>query len=745
MSVSNMPFSAHTPARWRLLPPSWRSPFQLSPWALHVFFALYAANCIVFYRDRMILDTAKLLASELLAHDSLFVVHGRAFIQIPPQLLPWLAIHLGFPLSYVAAAYSLGFCLYHYAMALLLFFVFKRRDLATLLVLVVLVYLVHANFYILVDGMQIVPWALCMLAVLQRPATTLLGRMLVVIGTVGFALATLSSHPFGLPLCLALGSYAFWADEDRRRLVPALVVMTTALLLFYAWRKSGMDDYERAKLAQVGLAALWKNGWMFVRYALFAHGLAWCIALFFAVYGAVHSGRRAACWMTIPAMVAYTALIGCYLPMRWEFLHVYAWHCMLPMYAIMAVVLFDRGGSTPALRAVSRVVFAAVALWAVLGTTLDLTAFRARAEFQNGLCEALGGEAGGCYVLEDRQLSTDFARSLGRDFLPDETCLRSAYDRPGKTTILITRANFERATWIFSRRAAEAPSRYLDWYPVSRNRCVSAVIPVQRADLVRAAGHLSLQYAPGPWALRLVDGWLSNYRRPLQLVYDVPVSLVNTGKAPFPARDTADNPVMFGYYWHRNGKILYQDLKAEFLPVDVRTTTRHRLNVKRAGIPSDATLGMDLFLENRPLLHPEEYYALGGSVRATETAQLLFNGTIRPLADFHAPEAGHVWLRRDARFSFARSLRSCSFKLKPPALASPDRPVDVVVRMGTGQTVCSHRFTDARPFVVTLDAPKAGQTVSIQSSRSFCPSRDGGGTDTRDLALDMYAFQAASS
>ncbi len=610
MSGANTACVAREPLFERFFPRGWRDPFSLAPWLLHVFFLLYAVNCLVFYQDRMIVDAIGWLNGHLLAQDTLFIRRGRAFIQLPPQMLPWLAVQMNLPLKWVAMAYSLGFCFYHYLMALLLYYGFRRRDLAALLVLAILLYLVHNNFYIIADGMHIIPWALCLLAVLQCPAQRLSGQVLVALGTVLFAVITASSHLFGLPLSLALGGYALLASDRRRRLMPALVLMTAALLVYYFWHRVGMDKYESDKMGQIGLQTLRKNGLNFVRYFTFAHAYALAGVLALGAFGWFQAAHRGVCWFSALCTLCYAAMIASYMPLGDRYIHVYFWHCMMPMYALMALPFFDMHGDMTGKGAVSRCMLAVAAVWAVAGSAMDLSAFRERSAFQTNLVRALDENGKHLFVMNPKRLSRDNARAFAPDFLQEETSARTAYDDPVKTTILMSSSMFNAGCWAFSPNWAKTHSRYLPWLPLKKEDFSPAIVPAYRGEILRLSAQMSLEYPERPASVRLIDGWLSNYLHPPRLVYNVPVSVINRGDRPFPACDETDTPVMFGYYWHRNGKILFQDLKAEFLPLNVKSTFQHTISVQRAGIPGDARLSMDLFLNGVPLLHPETYYAL---------------------------------------------------------------------------------------------------------------------------------------
>jgi hypothetical protein len=111
---------------------------------------------------------------------------------------------------------------------------------------------------------------------------------------------------------------------------------------------------------------------------------------------------------------------------------------------------------------------------------------------------------------------------------------------------------------------------------------------------------------------------------------------------------------------------------------------------------------------------------------------------------FYNVEKSGVWLARQARFAFNRELRRCSFALTPPPNVDEMHPTDIEVRCEATGVVVAHRFTDRTPFTVTVNTPKAGQTVLITSSRDFCPARDGNSSDTRSLALKLGSINAVA-
>ncbi len=586
---------------------NWHEPLVLTPVTLHVFFLVYLVNCIVFYQDRIILDVVYQLNEGLLAKGSFWISLGRPFIQVPPQILPWLVVQLGLSLKAVALAYSVGFCLFHYAMTLALYYGFRRRDLATLFVFIILLYLVHNNFYMNADGTHIIPWALCMLAVLQHPIQSRAGHIGVVLGTALFGLITASSHPFAIPLTLALAGYAFFASDQRRQLISPLAAMVTALVIYYLWKKASMGEYERVRMNMVSLSMLIKSGPSFVRYFMFGHAFALVGMVLLAGMGFFCASYRGRYWFSALCMVGYAAVIASYSP---PFNPFYYWHCLMPVYAIMAVSFFDSHSGTRTTRLFSRLFFVAAMLWAVIGTLSDVTELRFRSDFQTNLVNALSHEPDGKYIIEDGQLSRDSLYSFGLGALLEETSTRSALDDRTAFPLLISRSAFDSEHWAFSPESAATHSAYLPWIPLKKETFTPAIVPAPRSQIAKQARQLSLTYPEEPTGRRFVDGWLVNYMRPLRLVYTIPVSLTNLGTAPFPARDTENIPVMFGYYWYRDGKILYENLVAEYLPLNVQTSFQHTLDIRRDNIPSDACLGIDLFIYGRPLIHPKAYDAL---------------------------------------------------------------------------------------------------------------------------------------
>lgn len=611
MAMSAAVQSAESPAGGRIFPIAWHEPLLLSPIALHVFFLVYALNCIVFYQDRWVFDTAEWLGSGLLTKGTFWTSHGRAFVQIPPQVPPWLAIQAGLSLKGIVVAYSLGYCLYHYAFALVLYYGFRRRDLTALLVLIIVLHLVHNNFYMQAEPMHMVPWVLCVLAMLQQPAGRFPGRAMLALGVALFSLIAVSAHLLGLPVLLVIGVYAFLTGSRRKQLLPVLILMLATLAAFYIHRKTAVDSYERKRLAQIGLDMLMRNAPEYLRYYLFGHTYAIAGMALIIARGFFYRTHRLVYWIMALSMLAYATLLASFSPL---FFHLYHWYGTLPVYLIMGIPFFDARFPTPGSGFYARLLLAVAIPWAAIGTVSDLHALRERRAFQLHLADALAEDGKQVFLMDNKRLSLDYSKEiLTQWYLAEESSERTALVGRSNATILWPRTLGRRSHWMFD--ASRKPTPYLPWFPLKMDELVPTMVPVEREKIQQRAAQVELEFQERPSSLNVIDGWLCNYVRPPKVVYSVPVAVKNSGTLPFPCRDKEGSSVMFGYYWHLDGKILYEDLRAEYLPIDVKSTFHHVLNVQRSGIPNNARLVVDLFLDGRPLLHPEIYQALSPNAR----------------------------------------------------------------------------------------------------------------------------------
>jgi hypothetical protein len=120
------------------------------------------------------------------------------------------------------------------------------------------------------------------------------------------------------------------------------------------------------------------------------------------------------------------------------------------------------------------------------------------------------------------------------------------------------------------------------------------------------------------------------------------------------------------------------------------------------------------------------------------------DGAITARTGFYNPEKSGIWLERQARFAFNRDLRAFSFALSPPPNVDAGHPIDTKVLCEATGVVFAHHFTGNSSFEVTVNAPKAGQTVLITSSRDYCPAREGSSPDQRSLAVKLHGMNAVA-
>src|SRR5580765_2948330 len=80
--------------------------------SFHAFFALMAVLAIVYFKERLFVDTTY-FAFHLLNDESFRVEHQR-FIVLLSEILPLIAIHLSLSMQAVLIVYSVGHVLYFY-------------------------------------------------------------------------------------------------------------------------------------------------------------------------------------------------------------------------------------------------------------------------------------------------------------------------------------------------------------------------------------------------------------------------------------------------------------------------------------------------------------------------------------------------------------------------------------------------------------------------------------------------------
>lgn len=105
------------------------------------------AFAVLFYKERVILlDTA--FSMFHIAKDGTFCIQIFRFGDAMNQVLPAIAVKAGLSLASVAISYSAGFVLYYFSCYLLTGFVFKRYDLALLILLIQLLFGAHTFYWI---------------------------------------------------------------------------------------------------------------------------------------------------------------------------------------------------------------------------------------------------------------------------------------------------------------------------------------------------------------------------------------------------------------------------------------------------------------------------------------------------------------------------------------------------------------------------------------------------------------------
>ncbi|NIA14430.1 MAG: hypothetical protein GWP08_10130 [Nitrospiraceae bacterium] len=597
--------STHVPSRPNDVPR--HELVLLSPYVFHGLFLLYALMCLVFYKERLHLDVARFLDYGVL-QGRFFRLFGRDLGQIPPQLPAFAALKLGLPLREVARAFSVGFCLSHYAIGLVLFYGFKRRDLALLLIVLILVYLVHANVLAVADGMHVGAWALLLHALLDTRPDRAKRKLLRALAVPAVAVAVASVHPFGVALVVYLCGYAVLSHPQRRATIAVSLVTLLSLAGFLLLRRANVNSYELSHVSDLSLATFRANWRGFIPYFLFAHGLALLCASALFLLGAQHKEERWKMCFSLSAALGYALLIVGYVR-GGAFAHfTYLWHCFMPMYFILLLpLLATPAGSTPRKR-IPALIFTIALCWAVVGSAGDFSMFRIRAEFFTNVLEA--GQRGEAFkYLLDNPFSTDPVKTWSPQFIADEVLLSTAFDGPDGVAILTPWHKLDGLA-LLRPQARNLNTTFFGFSQISEEGFVPLVSAAPQAAILQRAESISLTHPARPTSWRIVDGHVTNYREPPKIVYDVPVTVRNDGDGSLPTFDEEGNAVLFGYYWVYRGELVFQNTHADLVPLDIRHTYRHRLNVKRDGIPGDAQLFVDLFLAGRPLTTGEHFGGL---------------------------------------------------------------------------------------------------------------------------------------
>lgn len=584
-----------------------------SEWYGHVFFVIYLVQAVVFWRERVLYDTSVFVNTGPLLEGTVFRALDRLSVQIPPQILPLLAVYLGGTTKVAALLYSLNFAAFHYGVWLLLARCYRRTDLGAAFVVCLLVDLVHNNIFIQADLMHAAGYLLLFLATAELPLVSFGGKTLLrAAALMCLALAACFGHPLMAMMTVHFVAYIF---IKSMRFDKTLVLSTAIAILMYFVSKAtlGMGYEAGALLKTMTFAHLRDSVAVLPTYLARAH---WPLILFIAVFAlTVATTRRGQMvgLLTLASLAAIGTAICSWIPLdehhNWQFSG-YTWMYFLSLYILLIIPIFDRqfgAANVDEIRYAGklRAALCVTALvWAVAGSALDFHLSRERQLFIARVRDALVAVKPPIHLLDD-DFSTNPLLRENDLTLWDDSLLVSSYDGPDKACMIIPPYSWKNGRGDMYRNRYLQPlnQRYFAIPPAGLENAQYANTKADLETLRQAIRQIEIEYPIRPTRYSYRGGAPQDYRRPLELVYSVPVRFTNNGNLRIPSRLFATGksedepiPVMIGYCWLVEGKNIEEDRDAETLPIDVIDTFTHNIHVSRKGIAAGAELVVGLFV-----------------------------------------------------------------------------------------------------------------------------------------------------
>ncbi|MBM3290855.1 MAG: hypothetical protein FJY92_11955, partial [Candidatus Hydrogenedentes bacterium] len=380
----------------------------------HLFFGVYCIFAAVFFRERVIYDTAVFLNTGPLLDAAPFRALDRVSVQLPPQLLPLAVVLLGGPSMLAALAYSVNFALFHYVVWLALVHGFRRRDLGAGFIVCILVNLVHTNTFIQADLIHAAGYLFLFIAAAEwTPRSAMAGRTT----RPALLLILLTAACFGHPVMTVLSAhFALYIMLTAKRFDKTLAIITAVVIILYFVNKAAIKPgYESGAFGTaLALRHLPESLSVLPNYLRRAH---WPAAAFLVVSTAAVLRARSgwlAFGMTLGTLGTLLTALCSWIPLyehsNWQFSG-YTWMYFLSLYIVMVLPVYHRNaetgrGGVRTLAAMRTLAFVIALTWAIAGTTLDFHLAREREMFITRVRDALDGVAPRTYLL-DAQFSTN--------------------------------------------------------------------------------------------------------------------------------------------------------------------------------------------------------------------------------------------------------------------------------------------------------------------------------------------------
>lgn len=588
-------------------------PRHVGMWLGHAFFAVYCAIAIVYFRERVLYDTAVFLNTGPLLNGTFFSALGRVTVQYPPQVLPLIAVKLGMSSQAAAMAYSLNFALFHYVAWILIVHIFRRVDLGIAFIVCVLLYLVHNHIFIQGDVLHAMVYVFPFIALAEQDEPDAWaargGR---------FALTTLfaAAACFGHPLMLGMiAYYALYVMVVRKRVDVLLAVsVVLSIAAYVSYKLLMIEGYESGAFSKTfQLHNFYESVAVLPGYIRNAHIVGIALFVLLLLRSLLDSRNAIAVILAIGAAGGLLFAVCSWLPLsahsNWQFSG-YTWMYFLSVYFVIVIPLFDerlvasKERHWRFRRWIHVTVVVVVALWAAGGTALDFHLARQRHLFISRVRDSLADVKPPIYLLDHQFSMNPLIRENDITFW-DDSLLVSSYEGPDKACMVIPPYGWNNGKGDQYRKSYMRPlnARYFA-IPSAGTQNAQVVNQTVSLDELRAAAlHLAIHFPEKPAEISFRGGAPEDYRKPLELVYSAPIAFENLGVAPFPSRVTLDDqspgethPVAIGYYWLSGGRIVEGDRSVESLAIDVHKKFVQNIPVTRRGVPDDATLFVGLFV-----------------------------------------------------------------------------------------------------------------------------------------------------
>ncbi len=200
-------------------------------------FALY------FYFERLNSD-AGYYFFHTINQKSFHLEHGRLVLALS-ELLPLLGLYLNLPLKILAVLYSINHVLFFGTLAFTCYYKFKHQNAAIFITLIQFAGIRYSAFtpqFELYYGLALLVFAFAFIAYLQEHQKTWNNKRYIILSILLMLIFT--SHPMAV-YCTFVGLTLFFLNRIHK---STWIISIIIFLLYIAWKKAFVSDYEQNKM-----------------------------------------------------------------------------------------------------------------------------------------------------------------------------------------------------------------------------------------------------------------------------------------------------------------------------------------------------------------------------------------------------------------------------------------------------------------------------------------------------------------